>query len=201
MIQVNAIGEACPLPVIKTKKAIEELSGAGVVETLVDNTVAVENLKRMASEHQYGYEVEEKADKTFLVRLTVTTASATSANAGDEACCQPQGKTVVVISSAAMGQGEEELGRLLMKGFIYSLTQLDHTPDTLLFYNSGAQVTCQGSDSLEDLKTLEEKGAQILTCGTCLNFYNLKEKLAVGGVTNMYDIVEKMTQAAHLLRP
>lgn len=108
---------------------------------------------------------------------------------------------MVVIASATMGEGDPELGRLLMKGYIYALTQLDTLPKTLLFYNGGAALTCEGSASLEDLKSLEAQGVQILTCGTCLNHYGLTEQLAVGGVTNMYDIVEKLTHADLVVKP
>ena len=80
-----------------------------------------------------------------------------------------------------------------MKGFVYALTQQDALPETILLYNSGAYLSCEGSDNLEDLKSLESQGVEILTCGTCLNFYGLSEKLQVGSVTNMYEIVERMT--------
>ena len=100
-----------------------------------------------------------------------------------------------------MGEGGEELGRILIKGFLFALTQQEHLPSTVLFYNGGAKLTTEGSASLEDLKTLEANGVEILTCGTCLDYYGLKDKLAVGGVTNMYVIVEKQMQADLVLRP
>ena len=97
--------------------------------------------------------------------------------------------------------GDEVLGKLLMKGFVFALTQQDMLPETILLYNSGAFLSCEGSDNLEDLKTLEAQGVEILTCGTCLNHYGLAEKRQVGGVTNMYEIVEKMTKASVVVRP
>ncbi len=117
--------------------------------------------------------------------------------------CMPDARdnTVVVISSATMGEGDPELGRILMKGFLYALTQLDTLPKTLLFYNGGAFLTCEASASLEDLKSLEAQGVQILTCGTCLNHYGLTEKLKVGEVTNMYVIAETMAGASKLIKP
>ena len=108
---------------------------------------------------------------------------------------------VVVLSSNQMGQGDEALGKLLMKGFVFALTQQDMLPETILLYNSGAFLSCEGSDNLEDLKTLEAQGVEIRTCGTCLNYYGLTDKLAVGSVTNMYDIVETMTSAGKVIRP
>ena len=109
--------------------------------------------------------------------------------------------TVVAISAAVMGDGSEELGKTLLKAFVFALTQQDKLPKTILFYNGGAALTCEGSAMLEDLKALEAQGVEILTCGTCLNFYGLTEKLAVGSVTNMYTIAEKLTQAGNVVKP
>ena len=100
-----------------------------------------------------------------------------------------------------MGEGDEALGKILLKGFLFALTQQETLPKTVLFYNGGAFVTCEGSASLEELQKLAEQGVEILTCGTCLNHYGLTEKLQVGGVTNMYVIVEKQLQATKIIRP
>lgn len=114
--------------------------------------------------------------------------------------CREKGM-VVVLASEEMGQGDEVLGRLLMKGFVYALTQQDRLPETVLLFNGGAKLSCEGSDSLEDLRELEAQGVEILTCGTCLNHYGIAKKLSVGNVTNMYEIVEKMTGAKKIVRP
>ena len=100
-----------------------------------------------------------------------------------------------------MGEGAEELGKTLLRAFVFSLTQQDKLPKTILLYNGGAHLTCEGSPMLDDLKALEAEGVEILTCGTCLNFYGLTEKLAVGGVTNMYVIAEKMLNAGNVVKP
>ena len=127
----------------------------------------------------------------------------TTAEAEEEACaCTPAGNnTVVVIASDRMGEGNDELGKVLIKGFIYAVSQLDTLPKAILFYNGGATLTTEGSDSLKDLKEMEAQGVEILTCGTCLDYYQLKDKLAVGSVTNMYSIVETMAQADKIIRP
>lgn len=109
--------------------------------------------------------------------------------------------TVVVISSDKMGSGNDELGKVLIKGCIFAITQLDELPKKMIFYNGGAKITCEGSDSLEDLKNLESQGVEIVTCGTCLDYYGMKDKLAVGTVTNMYDIVESMNNAGKIVKP
>ena len=107
----------------------------------------------------------------------------------------------MVVASDRMGEGNDELGKVLIKSFIFAVTQLEQLPKTMLFYNGGATLTTEGSDSLEDLKSLEAQGVEILTCGTCLDYYGLKDKLAVGGVTNMYSIVETMAGAGRIIRP
>lgn len=202
MIQVNAIGDACPIPVVKTLNALKELGGAGTVQTLVDNEIAVQNLTRLAESKGCTIETEKRSEKEFCV--TITTAGAVTAAENEEISCTvpaAKKKTVVVVSADHMGEGGEELGRILIKGFLFALTQQEHLPSTVLFYNGGAKLTTEGSASLEDLKTLEANGIEILTCGTCLDYYGLKDKLAVGGVTNMYVIVEKQMQADLVLRP
>ena len=108
---------------------------------------------------------------------------------------------LVAVDTDVMGRGSEELGRTLMKGFLFAVSQLPVLPKTMLFYNGGAHLTVEGSACLEDLKNLEAQGVEILTCGTCLNHYGLTDKLAVGGVTNMYEIVERMESAGHIVKP
>ena len=205
MIKVNAIGDACPIPVVKTLNAIKELKGADVIETLVDNETAVQNLIRMADKKGCKVNAEKISDNEFKVTIEVGEAVlATPVDTENVVCELPKnGKknTVVVISSKAMGHGGDELGTALMKGFIFALSQQETLPTTILFYNGGANIPVEGSVSLEDLKNMEAQGVEILTCGTCLNFYGLTDKLAVGEVTNMYTIVEKMTGADLIIKP
>ena len=208
--EVNAIGDICPIPLVKAKEAIKELNGAGAVEVLVDNEIAVQNLTKMAQQKGYGCVSEKVKDQEYRVTLTVgetdeqTTEKQDETTNNTEECipCAPAKKTsLVVISSKTMGDGNEQLGATLLKGFIYALTQQDELPDQMLFYNGGAFLTCEGSESLEDLKSLEAQGVEIRTCGTCLNFYGLTEKLQVGEVTNMYDIAERMSKADRIIKP
>ena len=183
MLKVDARGDACPLPVVKAKKAIAELNGAGEVEVLVDNEIAVQNLTKMAQQKGYASKAEKLAEREYRVLFTVGDAPAEA------------------IASDKMGDGAEELGKTLLKAFVFSLTQQDKLPKTILFYNGGAHLTCEGSPMLEDLKALEAEGVEIVTCGTCLNFYGLTEKLQVGTVTNMYVIAEKMLNAGNVVKP
>ena len=209
MTKVNAIGDACPIPVVKTKNAIKELNGAGTVETLVDNEIAVQNLTKMANQKGYGVRSEKLSEDQFRVTMEISADQTAAAQAAPEEAAQEcivtpsdrKKKTVVAVTASVMGTGNDELGAVLIKGFLYALTQMDELPSSILFYNGGATLTCEGSASIEDLKSLEAQGVEILTCGTCLNYYKLSEKLAVGGVTNMYEITERLTQAELVVRP
>ncbi len=200
MVTVNAMGDNCPIPVIKTKKAMQALTGPETIEVLVDNEIAVQNVTKMASSSGGTVTSEKLGEKEYKITIAMAGVPAT---AEEDAACIPdmRDNTVVVVSSDRMGIGNDELGKVLIKGFIFAVTQLDTLPKTMLFYNGGATITCEESDSLEDLKSLEAQGVEILTCGTCLDYYGLKEKLAVGSVTNMYSIVEKMAGANKILRP
>lgn len=202
---VNAMGDACPIPVIKTKKALQELNGAGTVEVLVDNEIAVSNVSKMAASSGGSVTSEKLGEKEYKITIVMGEKADEAAmeqeiEAIDCPTCK-KSNTVVVISADHMGEGNEELGKVLIKGFIFAVSQLDELPSAILFYNGGAQLTAEGSDSINDLKEMEAQGVEILTCGTCLDYYGLKEKLVVGSVTNMYSIVEKMNGADKIIRP
>ena len=150
MKKVDARGDACPIPVVKAKHAIEELSGAGQVEVLVDNEIAVQNLTKMAEQKGYQSSAKKLADQEYQVIFTVgeqTEEEKAQAGAGCEACIpDSRTDTVVVIANDKMGEGSEELGKTLLKAFTFALTQQDNLPKTILFYNGGASLTCGGSE-------------------------------------------------------
>lgn len=204
-VTVNAIGETCPIPVVMTRNAIKELEGSGIVEVLVDNEIAKQNLLKMATQKGYQASAEDAENGTFRVIFTIGEEKGDlTINEAEYVCEIPAPKkknTVVVICSDQMGTGDETLGKNLLKAYIYAVTQLDELPRTMLFYNAGARMTVEDSPALEDLKNLAEAGVVIKTCGTCLNYYGLSEKLAVGEVTNMYDIVETMSAADLIMKP
>ncbi|HQP49647.1 MAG TPA: sulfurtransferase-like selenium metabolism protein YedF, partial [Spirochaetota bacterium] len=111
------------------------------------------------------------------------------------------GPNVFVIAANTMGKGDDELGEVLMKAFIHTIFDLDYTPDTLIFYNTGVRLAAKGSDVLDDLQKLEEQGVEILVCGTCANFFNIKEDICVGIISNMYDIAGTMSRAGRIVMP
>lgn len=211
---IDARGMQCPLPVIETKKVLKDLTD-GMVEVFVDNEIAVQNLTKMAKQMKLKYLSEKITQDHYIVRIELAPKALEDvdkeSNANQEAklasetdqCCPNirEEFTVVVLSSDHMGEGNEQLGKALMKGFIYALTELEKLPKTILLYNGGAKLSVEGSDSLEDLKLLESQGVEILTCGTCLNFYEISDKLSVGSVTNMYAIAEIMRKASKIIKP
>ena len=198
-VTVNATGKQCPIPVVLAKKALEGMTVPDTLEVLVDNEAAVQNLSKLAASCQLPVRAEKTAEGQFAVTMEVSVP----VQPAEETACAPdaRGDFVVEIGSNRMGDGDEALGRTLMKGFLYAVSQLPVLPKTILFFNTGAYLTCMGSDSLEDLKFMEAQGVEIRTCGTCLDYYKLKETLAVGSVTNMYAIVETLAVAGKVIRP
>ena len=199
---IDCRGLACPLPVVNAKKAAEAMNPGDVLTVLVDNEIAVQNLSRFAEHKGFGVSADKRGEKEYAVIMSIS-GDAVESKEEEVACVMDSRRKgmLVVLSGNVMGTGDAKLGTSLMKAFVFALTKQDQLPDTILCYNSGAYLTCEGADTLEDLKLLESEGVTILTCGTCLDFYGLKEKLAVGGVTNMYDIVERMENAAQIIKP
>ena len=202
-VTVNAVGEECPIPVVKATKALGAMKEAGTLEILVNNDVAVQNLRRMAAGYHLSMRVEERENSVSAVVMDVTgPISPIALETTGDLCGLPSDRSfVVAVDTDVMGRGSEELGKTLMKGFLFAVSQLPSLPKTVLFYNGGAHLTCRGSASLEDIKALADKGVDIRTCGTCLNYYGLTDKLEVGSVTNMYEIVETLAQAGKVVKP
>ena len=204
MVKVNGMGKNCPIPLIETKKAIKALTSPNIVEVMVDNNMAVKNITRFATDSGYKITTDKISDKEFKLTINVDEIKKAEEKSCDCAACgatDNTGNIVIAIGSEKMGCGDEKLGKNLMKAFIYSVSQAEVHPKTMLFFNGGAHLTCEGSLSIEDLNNLKELGVTIKTCGTCLDFYGLKDKLKVGDVTNMYDIVATMEEASLVIRP
>ena len=199
VINLNCIGDKCPVPVVKTIKAINAMTEPGLLEVHVDNEIAVQNVSKLAQSKSFPVTSEKISDEDFKLLIQVEKIGEVIE---EEACCtaDKKGNTVVAIAGRGLGHGSEELAATLMKGFIYALSQQEELPSSIIFYNGGACHTCEGSASLEDLKNMEAQGVEILTCGTCLDYYGLKDALAVGKVTNMYTIVEHLMKADKVIK-
>lgn len=190
MVKVNAVGFVCPVPVIMTKKALNEIA-EGEVEVLVDNETAKQNLEKLAKE--LGYEFKScKLEENFQVIINKKETSDKKETKEEN--------IVVVIDSDEMGKGDEELGKILVKGFIYSLTEMETLPKTVILYNKGVLLATVNENTIEDLKKLESMGVEVISCGTCANYYHVQDKLQVGSLTNMYTIVDRQFKATKLIR-
>jgi len=187
---VDARGLTCPQPVIMTKKAMEEPGGEELT-TIVNQTVALENVSKLAKSQGYEFEVKQEDDDYYIHMTRV--------GGNDEDAGGKVEDIAIMIRSNLFGQGEAELGQVLMKSFLFSLTELDAQVKHIIFMNSGIFLTIEGSPVLDTLKVLENKGVEILSCGTCLDYYQAKDKLAVGSVTNMYTALEILTTSARNL--
>jgi selenium metabolism protein YedF len=195
---INVLGRPCPIPVIEAKKALRKAAPGDAVRVLVDNDISRQNLEKMAKGLGCSSAFKVQEDGNILV--TITPAADAGAGPAIPPALSGGGQGLVVaIGKNTMGAGNDDLGAILIKGFIYSLTELDTPPETLLFFNSGVHLTTEGSNVIGDLQTLEAKGTIISSCGTCLDFYKLKEKLTVGNVTNMYAIASAMADAARVI--
>lgn len=195
--EIDAKGLACPKPVILTKKELDAMED-GAVRTLVDNVTARENLSKLAGSMGLEFSVEDLGEDMFAVTI-VKSGEVEENKPPVKAHQNPDGGSVLVIQSDQMGKGDEELGRLLMKSFIYTVNETQPHPKAILFYNSGVKLTVKDSPVLDDLQDLLEAGVEIISCGTCLDFYNLKDNLAVGDISNMYTIYEKMQSGTNTI--
>lgn len=194
---VDAIGQACPIPVIMTKKEID--NGEDQIITKVDNKIAVENLKKLAASTGFEVEVKEE-DGLYTVALSKECKECKAMLEGlDQQKPVPKSDYVVFIGNEHIGGGSQELGKNLMRMFLYTLTESSELPTHILFMNGGVKIPTLDEQAVDHLKTLKEKGVEIIVCGTCLNYYNLAEDLKVGQISNMYEIVEKMQKAGKVI--
>jgi selenium metabolism protein YedF len=179
---IDARGLACPGPVLRTKKALEE--NPRPIRVLVDNSTARDNVSRFARSRGCKVAISDE-DYGFCIEITPSCEAA-----------EPTARSsVIVISGDFMGKGEEQLGRLLMKAFLNALAEGSTTPDKILLFNTGVKLAAGEAETAENLKRLEEMGTEILVCGTCLDYFNLKDKLLVGKVSNMFEILSSMQEA------
>jgi selenium metabolism protein YedF len=191
METIDCRGLSCPGPVIRTKKALELLEKGETVAVKVDNEASRENVRRFAQTKGARVKIEEAGDGVF--RLLITSS-------GEDRETGQSSPPVVLIADDLLGRGDERLGRILMEGFINTLAEQEKVPDKILLMNAGVRLAVEGSPVLPIFRTMTDRGSEILVCGTCLDFFSLKENLAVGSVSNMFDIQEAMLLASSVIR-
>lgn len=201
-IKLDCRGLKCPQPVLQTKDALEQMA-AGEIEVLVDNDASRSNVERFAKSRGCSSSVIEQ-DGLYRITIRKSGDSRPAADAGDASryTCEPVRRELVyVVPSDTMGQGNDELGRVLMRAYIKTMKDISPLPARILFFNSGVMITANESDLIEPLQDLAAKGVEIFSCGTCLDFLGLKDKLLVGKTTNMYEIMQSMAGADKVVSP
>ncbi|MHC1721175.1 MAG: sulfurtransferase-like selenium metabolism protein YedF [Clostridiaceae bacterium] len=189
---IDCKGLKCPQPLINTKKFFDSID-EGSATIIVDNDVANSNIAKYAQSSGLSFSSEMK-DGLYYIKISKSSSCE----------CRPmtlkQDSLVIVIGNDKLGLGSDELGAMLMKSYLYALSENEVLPSDIIFLNGGVKLAIEGSDCLPSLRALSEKGVKIISCGTCLDFYNLKEKLALGEISNMYTIVEKMNSSGNTIK-
>ena len=199
MIKLDYSQHQCPYPVVETRKQILANPGASLV-VLVGDQAGRDNVSRLATKMGYRTAAIE-AGNNFQLTLTPEDSKEQVTQSEPISATPVTGKTVIYCGSDRMGDGDDQFGRVLMINFLTTLLEMDPLPDIILFVNSGIDLTTQGSAVLEALRTLESRGVDIASCGLCLDFYQKKDQLQVGRVTNMYEMVEVQCQAGRVITP
>ncbi|MGL4912589.1 MAG: sulfurtransferase-like selenium metabolism protein YedF [Romboutsia sp.] len=193
VIEIDARGLGCPKPVINTKKELDKIEN-GIVSVTVDNSIAKENILKLSKSLNCEVNVVKEEVGFIVIEIKKgenTVVEVKKENELEDSC--------IFISSDKMGLGNDELGEVLMKGYIYTLTEANPYPKHIVFVNSGVKLTAQNKATIENLKILETSGVEILSCGTCLDYYGLKDTLEVGSITNMYNIVDIMKNTSQTI--
>ncbi|HKL10408.1 MAG TPA: sulfurtransferase-like selenium metabolism protein YedF [Clostridia bacterium] len=194
MKKVDARGMDCPKPVIETKKIMDE--GAPEIIVIVDNDTASKNVSLLANKRGYDFSEEKKEDGIYLKLKGIGESTENKPDSSEN----ETGEWVLLMASEHMGEGSDELGKILIKGYFYALTEAKPLPKAVLFLNGGIRLALKGSAVLKELSHLQEKGVEMLVCGTCLDYFGEKDNLELGTVSNMYDIVEKMNEYNKVVR-
>ncbi len=201
---IDTKGHLCPAPLIAAKKALKETAGGESFILLTDNQTSFDNLSRFLKDNKADFQVSE-SESIWTLTITKTTGEVALTNPEDY--CAPsishfeKGNYVVVISSDKMGEGDEELGHLLMANFIKALKDLDELPSKMVFYNNGVKLATKSSPVIEHLRDLEKMGVELMLCATCISHYSLESVVGAGTVSNMYTITEVMASAGNIIKP
>lgn len=194
MKHINAVTLPCPIPVIMAKKEIKSSKSGESFVIEVDNLIACKNLEKMVT--GLGHTMRtDIADGNYLLTITLGEPRQADAKSGQG----EESLFVIAISANTMGSGDDALGDVLMRAFLSSVAELDKKPDVMLFFNGGVKLTTEGSQAIETLREIASAGVNIISCGACLDFYKLKDRLLVGEITNMFNIVSLMSEADKLI--
>lgn len=189
---LDCCGKSCPIPVIETKNFIET-EDPTEIEVAVDNETSCENVRRFLSSQGFTVTVESKENR-FAVRGLK--------QPGETPVALENAKRVLVfVSGETMGHGSDELGQILMRSFLYTLKELKPLPWRIVFVNSGVKLAAEGSPYIDTLNELAAQGTDVVSCGTCLDYFQIKDKVRTGRISNMYEIESSFLEATNVIKP
>jgi selenium metabolism protein YedF len=201
---VDTRGEKCPKPIIDTKRALKETNNGETFTVITDSKTSFSNISRFLSDNRIKFSVaEDKGVWTFCVINETGNSILTSA----ENYCEPEingplkSNYAVAVSSEFMGSGDDALGKRLIKSFFVALSVLDEMPSMVAFYNSGVKLAVKDSEVIDILKEIEGKGVEIISCGTCVDYFKIGDSIGIGKTGDMYLILQKLTAAGNVVRP
>lgn len=206
MKTVDTRGLTCPAPLIKTRQGLNEAAPGEDVQVIIDNPTSLSNVKRYLSDNRLEFSVREEGGVSVV---TVARGEGTELSANETEYCTtdagpvPRGHrtTVVAVTSERMGSGDDELGTKLMVSFFRTLVLLEPAPSAVVFYNAGVKLALEDSPVIDHIRELAEKGASIYLCTTCINHFGIRDRLPVGSFSDMYQILNVLKDADHIIRP
>ncbi|MGQ1891157.1 sulfurtransferase-like selenium metabolism protein YedF [Thermophagus sp. OGC60D27] len=204
MFTIDTKGHLCPEPLIMARNGLREVKEGEKALIITDNETSYQNLMSFLSDLGANPVAEQKG-KEYFIEVTKPAETSDQADHNPEAYCSvpgvpaPSTDYVVVARSAQMGEGDADLGNLLVRGYLNALKGMEHLPTHIIMYNSGIHLTLEGSDTALALGELEDRGVSIIVCGTCVDFYQVKSKVGVGRISNMYQIATLLAEAGHVV--
>jgi selenium metabolism protein YedF len=201
---VDTSGQQCPAPLIATKRALKNIDSGEAFMVITDNLTSFNNISRFLKDNRTGFTAEE-SNGVWSLTVTGTTSEILSANPAENCTAEiphfTKGDFIVVFTSDRMGDGDEELGHLLIINFVKAIKDLDSLPDKIVFYNKGVFIGAESSSVSDYLKEIEKMGVVLLFCATCVKYYSLEEKIKVGTLSNMFEIAQVMASASNIVKP
>ncbi|MBN1499011.1 MAG: sulfurtransferase-like selenium metabolism protein YedF [Spirochaetes bacterium] len=203
---IDARGELCPKPLIMSKKALEDTLVSGTFDLLLDNETSRENVERYLLDNNIDFFSSDK-DEYFILTISKKGESVLTSDAEEYCSLQMQMQNInsaghiICFKKDKMGSGDDDLGSILIKACINTIREITPLPEKIIFYNSGVKLATSSSPVIDSLKELEKTGVTVLICGTCADFYQIKPDIAVGRISNMYDILEALTSASKIIYP
>jgi selenium metabolism protein YedF len=199
-ITVDARGEVCPKPLVLTRRQLKDTPVGGSFIILIDNDTSKENVERFLSDNRIGF-ATSRVENAYSIQVTRTQEDLPRPEAEDY--CRPAStpRQAYCFTSDQMGTGPADLGQILIQACINTIKEVEPPPSALVFYNSGVTLTIDGSPTLSSLQDLEKAGVPILVCGTCANYFQIKDQVKVGVISNMYAILEALSRASHVIYP